>query len=197
MGIELIRYKRGRNDQISYFFLGGSLLGWFLSRLLGRLLGCLLGWLLCSFLGWFLGSLLWLLSLLGLGLLSLLCLLCLLGLLCLLLFWLLCLLLLCYLGQLEGSRSLSGFPCWFKSSLSKSTLKSQANLDGSLGNIDLVVSNDVLENSLTGGPTTVLKGCDGSSNHHRVLRVGCRLPSLLHFSRCSVSHLGVVWYEVF
>merc|ERR1719427_2655327 len=110
MGIELIRYKRGRNDQISYFFLGGSLLGWFLSRLLGRLLGCLLGWLLCS--------------LLGLGLLSLLCLLCLLGLFCLLLFWLLCLLLLCYLGQLEGSRSLSGFPCWFKSSLSKSTLKS-------------------------------------------------------------------------
>merc|ERR1719427_1564814 len=193
MGIELIRYKRGRNDQISYFFLGGSLLGWFLSRLLGRLLGCLLGWFLSRLLGRLLGCLLgWLLcSFLGWFLV---CLLCLLGLLCLLLFWLLCLLLLCYFGQLEGTRSLSGFPCWFKSSLSKSTLKSQANLDGSLGSIDLVVSNDVLENSLTGGPTTVLKGCDGSSNHHRVLGVGSRLLSLLHFSRCSVSHLGVVWY---
>merc|ERR1739844_818716 len=100
----------------------------------GSLLG---GWLLGSFLGsWFLGSLLWLLSLLGCRLLCLLDLLGLLGL------WLLS------LDNLVGSSSLTRCSGHLEGSLGNSTLEGQADLNSSLGSINLVVGTDVLEDGL-------------------------------------------------
>merc|ERR1711990_820437 len=124
----------------------GSLLGsWLLGSLLGsRLLGSFLG-------SWFLGSLLWLLSLLGLWLLSLLDLL-----------WLLS------LDNLVGSSSLTRSPCHLEGSLGNSTLESQADLNSSLGSINLVVGTDVLEDGLARRSSAVLEGSDGSSNHYGV-----------------------------
>merc|ERR1712203_130380 len=109
----------------------GSLLGsWLLGSLLGsRLLGSFLG-------SWFLGSLLWLLSLLGSRLL---CLLDLLGLLGLWLLSLLDLLGLISLDNFVGSSSLTRSSCHLEGSLGNSTLEGQADLDSSLGSINLVV----------------------------------------------------------
>merc|ERR1711997_681208 len=109
--------------------------------------GSLLGsWLLGSLLGsWLLGSLLWLLSLLGSRLLCLLDLLGLLGL------WLLCLLDLLgllSLNNLVGSSSLTRSSCHLEGSLGNSTLEGQADLNSSLGSINLVVGTDVLEDGL-------------------------------------------------
>merc|ERR1712141_784050 len=109
--------------------LGGSLLG---SLLGSRLLGSFLG-------SWFLGSLLWLLSLLGSRLLGLL------GL------WLLSLLDLLWLFSLDnlvGSSSLTRCSGHLEGSLGNSTLEGQADLNSSLGSINLVVGADVLEDSL-------------------------------------------------
>merc|ERR1712007_55571 len=116
--------------------LGGSLLGsWLLSSLLGsRFLG-----------SWFLGSFLWLLSLLGNRLLCLLDLLGLLGL------WFLCLLDLLWLLSLDnlvGSSSLTRSSGHLEGSLGNSTLEGQADLNSSLGSINLVVGTDVLEDGL-------------------------------------------------
>merc|ERR1719225_1950714 len=106
--------------------LGGNLLGsWLLGSLFGsRLLGSFLG-------SWFLGSLLWLLSLLGFRLL------CLLDLL-----WLLS------LDNLVGSSSLTRCSGHLKGSLGNSTLEGQADLNSSLGSINLVIGTDVLEDGL-------------------------------------------------
>merc|ERR1711870_212406 len=87
------------------------------------------GNLLGSFLGsWFLGSLLWLL---GLWLLSLLDLLRLLS-----------------LDNLVGSSSLTRCSGHLEGSLGNSTLEGQADLNSSLGSINLVVGTDVLEDGL-------------------------------------------------
>merc|ERR1719225_1171257 len=120
--------------------LGGSLLGsWLLGSLLGsRLLGGFLG-------SGFLGSLLWLLSLLGSRLL---CLLDLLGLLGLWLLSLLDLLWLLCLDNLVGSSSLTRCSGHLEGSLGNSTLEGQADLNSSLGSINLVVGTDVLEDGL-------------------------------------------------
>merc|ERR1711899_53596 len=96
----------------------------------------LCSWLLCS---WFLGSLLWLLSLLCSRLL---CLLDLLGLLGLWLLSLLDLLWLFSLDNLVGSSSLTGCSGHLESSLGNSTLEGQADLNSSLGSINLVVGTD-------------------------------------------------------
>merc|ERR550517_678077 len=111
--------------------LGGSLLGsWLLSSLLGSsLLG---SWLLC---------LLDLLGLLGL--------------------WLLCLLDLLWLlslNNLVGSSSLTRSSCHLEGSLGNSTLEGQADLNSSLGSINLVVGTDVLEDGLARRSSAVLEG---------------------------------------
>merc|ERR1711972_450534 len=109
----------------------------------GRLLG---SWLLGSLLGSrFLGSLLWLLSLLGSRLL---CLLDLLGFLGLWLLSLLDLFGLLSLDNLVGSSSLTRSSCHLEDSLGNSTLEGQADLNSSLGSINLVVGTDVLEDGL-------------------------------------------------
>merc|ERR1712061_716599 len=148
-----------------------SLLGrLFSSRLLGSLL-----WLLSLFGSWLLGSLL--------GLLWLLCL----RLLCLLDFlWLL------HLDHLVGSSSLSRSSGHLESSLGNSTLECQADLDSSLGSINLVVGTDVLEDGLAGGASAVLQGGDGSSDHHGVLGVGSGGLGLGGLLWCSSRHGGVV-----
>merc|ERR1712119_87584 len=57
MGIELVRYKRGRNDQKSYFFLGAAFLAGFLAAFLAFLAFLALGFLaffaFFAFLGFF------------------------------------------------------------------------------------------------------------------------------------------------
>merc|ERR1712141_259198 len=104
------------------------------SRLLGSFLG-----------SWFLGSLLWLLSLLGSRLLCLLNLLWFLG---LSLLSLLDLLWLLSLDNLVGSSSLTRCSGHLEGSLGNSTLEGQADLNSSLGSINLVAGTNVLEDSL-------------------------------------------------
>merc|ERR1712050_338022 len=113
---------RGKSSMYLLLF-GCSLLGsGFLGGLLGsRLLSGLLG-------GRLLGSLLWLL---GLWLLSLLDLL-----------WLFS------LDNLVGSSSLTRCSGHLEGSLGNSTLEGQADLNRSLGSINLVVGTDVLEDGL-------------------------------------------------
>merc|ERR1712119_239374 len=56
MGIELIRYKRGRNDQISYFFLGAAFLAGFLAAFLAGFLAAFLAGFFAAFLAGFLAA---------------------------------------------------------------------------------------------------------------------------------------------
>merc|ERR1719477_103525 len=155
-------------DILKHLLLFGcSLLG---SWLLGGLLG---SWFLSSLLCWLLGSrllssLLWLLGL-----------------------WLLCLLDLLWLFSLDnlvGSSSLSGCSGHLESALGNSTLEGQADLDSSLGSINLVIGTDVLEDGLAGGASAVLQGSDGGSDHHGVLGVGSGGLGLLGCS--SSRHFG-------
>merc|ERR1719427_281347 len=156
MAIEIYKYYNG---------LHKSLL--FLYKCLLVLLSCFLGCrFLCLWFGsflslWFLGSLLWLLSS------WLFCLLCLLGLLCLWLLWFLCLLDLgCLSRQFERSSTLFTC-CSSRNNLlgSNHLLKSKTDTDSSLGCIHFVVSNNILENGLTGGSFLVTKSLDSSSYH--------------------------------
>merc|ERR1712244_49540 len=123
--------------------LRGSLLCWLLGSLLcSRLLSSRI----LGFLGSFGLLSLWLLGLWLLSLLSLL--------------WLL------YFNKLVRTSSLSRGSGHLKGSLGNSTLECKADLDRSLGSINLVVGTDILENGLAGGASTVLEGGDGSSDHH-------------------------------
>merc|ERR1712168_1427696 len=127
----------------------------------------LLSWLLGS---WFLGCLLcsrFLSSLLG----------CLLN--SLLGFWLLCLWFLDSLflsrGKFEGASSfLTSSGSSYNVLGINHLFKSKTDTDRSLGSINFVVGNHILEDSLTGGSLLVTKTFDGSSNHGGIGRVGNR-----------------------
>merc|ERR1719427_2553455 len=124
MHIEIYKYYNGLHKSLLFLY---------------KYLLLLWSGLLCSLL-WLLGS--WLF-----------CLLCFLGLLCLWLLWFLCLLDLgCLSRQFE--RSSTFFTCSSSSNNllgSNHLLKSKTNTDSSLGSIHFVVSNNILENGLTGG----------------------------------------------
>merc|ERR1719490_484298 len=160
MKIYDLYYLEKSEMSLIYFFLGGSLL---CSGLLGSLLGSrllssgLLSRLLGSrLLGGLLSSRL-LSSLLGSGLLGLL------G-----LGRLLC------LHQLVAAGVLAAGSSGLEGTLGNSPLEGQPDLDGSLGGIDLVVGDDVLEDGGAAGAGPVLESSDGSSDHHAVLGVGGR-----------------------
>merc|ERR1711876_1077 len=129
-----------KSKKINLLLLGCSLLCWlFGCRLLcGGLLSSLLG---SGLLG---GLLCWLLSLLGNGLLSFL------GSGLLDLLYLRLLLLLCLVADLVASSSLASGLGHLQGSGSNSTLQSHTKVDRSLSSINLVVSTDVLQNSLAG-----------------------------------------------
>merc|ERR1711876_84761 len=167
-----------------YLLLWCSLLCWlFGCRLLGgglfssRLLGSLLcGGLFGSFLYWLLSLLCCgFLGLLGSGLLNLL--------------YLRLLLLLCLLSDLEATSSLASGLSHLQFAICNSTLQSHTKMLGSLSSINLVVSTDVLQDSLTGGSGSVLEGRDGGSDHFRVLWVvgGCLCLLGSGLLRCSSS----------
>merc|ERR1711881_473652 len=156
---------------------GSSFLSWLLGRLLS---GGLLGSLLSGLLG-----------LLSLGFLSLLNLL---GLLSFLSLGLLCLLDLLSLDgdKLEFSSSLSRSSGLRQSSLGKSTLEGETDLDGGLGSVHLVVGHDVLEDGLAGGASPLLQSLQGGGDHCLVRRVsgllgrGLLLGGLSGVSHCVV-----------
>merc|ERR1712223_912537 len=168
LGCSLLGGLLGSRLLLGGGFLGGGLL----SGLLGSgLLGLLGGGLLCHLLGsGLLGGLL------GSGLLDLLDLLGLLN-----------------LDQLVAASVLALSRGHLEGSLGDSPLEGEPDLGGSLGSIDLVVGDDVLEDGGTAGAGPVLEGGDGGSDHHAVLGVGGR--SLLGLgssgSRHVVGGLGV------
>merc|ERR1712127_743264 len=155
---------------LSSGLLGSGLLG---SRLLGSgLLGGLLG---SGLLGDLLGSGLLCLGLLSSGLLGDL-----------------------LLSKLVRSSSLAGSLGLLEVTSSNCPLEGHADVDSGLGGINLVVGADVLEDGLAGGASPVLQGCDGGSNHDRVLGVGSRdlgLGGLLDLrgSGGGSSHVDVLW----
>merc|ERR1719466_217833 len=146
MDIEIYKYYNGLYKSLLFRYKCLLLL-W--SGLLSCFLGCRF---LCLWFGsflslWFLGSLLWLLSLWFL--------------------WFLCLLDLgCLSRQFERSSTLFTC-CSSRTNLlgSNHLLKSKTDTDSSLGCIHFVVSNNILENGLTGGSLLVTKSLDSSSYH--------------------------------
>merc|ERR1719430_1499185 len=146
MAIEIYRYYNGLHKSLLFLYQYLLLL-W--SSLLSCFLGCRF---LCLWFGsflslWFFGSLLWLLSS------WLFCLLCLLDLRCL-------------SRQFEGSSTFLACSSSSNNLLGcNHLLKSKTNTDGSLSSINFVVSNNILENGLTGGSFLVSKSLDSSSYH--------------------------------
>merc|ERR1711881_659968 len=140
VSFELLLFGSGFLSWLLGCLLSGGLLGSFFGGLLGRLLSSgLFGSLLSGLLG-----------LLSLGFLSFLNLL---GLLSFLSLGLLCLLDFLSLDwdKLEFSSSLSRSSGLRQSSLGESTLEGEADLDGGLGSVHLVIGHDVLEDGLAGG----------------------------------------------
>merc|ERR1712168_1009710 len=169
---------------LSSWLLSCFLCSWLLGSLLcSRFLSSFLGsWFLCSLLNCLLSSLLcWLLSL-----------------------WLLCLWFLVSLllsrGKFEGASSfLTISSSSYNLLVSNHLFKSKTDTTSSLGSINLVVGNNILENSLAGGTLLVTKTLDGSSNHGGIGRVGSRslgLGGLLDLrGSSSVRHcVVVVWW---
>merc|ERR1719178_294935 len=93
-------------------------------------------------------------------------------------------------GQLEASCSLLASGGSSHNLLGGDHLpQSELDAHASLGGVDLVVGNDVLEDGLAGGSLLVLQALDGSGDHAGIGGVGGRLGSLLGLGGfCSGRH---------